>query len=467
MSNSSLDTSHLYCPFPADFLWGAATASYQVEGAAAEDGRAPSVWDTFSKLPGTTAMDHNGDVATDHYHRYKDDVAMMKALGIKAYRFSISWSRVIPQGIGQVNPAGLDFYKRLTDELLNAGIAPWATLFHWDLPQALEDRFGGWESKDCATAFGDYATLIGRELGDRVKGFFTINEFFCYLDKGYGADKGEHFAPGKKDASAKTLCQARHHAIYAHGLAVQALRASCSVPVGLAENTPACVPIRETTEDIAAAREAMREMAGMYLTPVMEGAYHPAYLEDMGANAPIFTDEEMKVIGSPVDFVGLNLYAPTWVRHDPNARRGWTHLPCDEAYPRMTMPWLTVGPSILYWGPKLVSETWNVPAIYITENGCAHPDRPDSSNEVWDTARVMYLQQHLIAGHRAISEGVPLKGYFLWSLMDNFEWAMGYTRRFGIHYVNYSTQERVPKLSAKFYRDVIRRNAVGGPLPAE
>jgi beta-glucosidase len=453
-----------YCPFPKDFRWGAATAAYQVEGAANEDGRGPSVWDTFSHRPGATAMDHTGDVATDHYHRYKEDVALMKALGLKAYRFSVSWSRIFPEGTGRTNQAGLDFYSRLIDELRGAGIEPWLTLFHWDLPHALEDRFGGWESSDCSRAFGDYAFCIGEKLGDRVRGFFTTNEFTCFLDKGYGADP-ELFAPGKI-VSRKVLNQARHHAVYGHGLAVQALRASCpGAAVGIAENTPACVPVRETPEDIAAAREAMRELAGMYLTPIMEGAYHPGYLEKQGTDAPLFTDEEMRLIGSALDFVGLNLYAPTYIRHDPDSPRGWTQLPCDESYPRLTMPWLFMGPSILYWAPRLVAETWKVPAIYVTENGCANGDRPDEKNEIWDTARVMYLQQHLIALHHAVDEGYPVRGYFLWSLMDNFEWAFGYTRRFGIHYVNYETQQRIPKLSAKFYGDVIRRNAIGGPLP--
>jgi len=457
----------LYCPFPENFLWGAATAAYQVEGAAKEDGRGPSVWDTFSHLPGTTAMDHNGDRSTDHFHRYKEDVALMKDLGLKAYRFSISWPRIFPDGVGKMNPVGFDFYQRLIDELLAAGIEPWVTLFHWDLPQALEDRFGGWESKECSHAFADYATAVGGHLGDRVRGFFTTNEFLCFIDKGYGGGGGELFAPGKRHATRRVLNQARHHAIYGHGLAAQALRAVCgtSVPIGLAENINACVPVRETTEDIAAAREAMRETS-VFLTPIMEGAYHPRYLEDQGADAPIFTDEEMRVINSPLDFVGLNLYAPTYIRHAPELPRGWAHLPCDASYPRLHMPWLFLGPSILYWAPRLVAETWKPTAIYITENGCAHPDRPDSGNEIWDTARVMYLQQHLVAAHRAVAEGYPLQGYFLWSLMDNFEWAFGYTRRFGIHYVNYETMERTPKLSAKFYADVIRRNAVGGPLPS-
>jgi beta-glucosidase len=453
---------HSFCTFPEGFLWGTATAAYQIEGAANMEGRGASVWDTFCRRPGAIAMDHNGDRATDHYHSYKEDVALMKRLGLKAYRFSISWSRVFPEGAGQPNPAGIDFYSRLVDELLEAGIEPWMTLFHWDLPQALEDEYGGWESKACSRAFADYAQYVAGRLGDRVKGIFTMNEFLCFLDKGYGME-AELFAPGKH-TSRKILNQARHHAIYGHGLAAQAIRAICGhrVPIGLAENVLGCVPVRETPEDIRAAREAFRELSGMYVTPIMEGAYHPAYLEDQGPDAPRFTDEEMRVISTPLDFVGFNLYAPTYIRHAPGSPRGWEHLPCGEDYPRMQMPWLFIGPSILYWVPRFASELWKAPAIYITENGCATPDRPNERNEIWDMARMMYLQQHLIHLHRAVSDGIPVKGYFLWSLMDNFEWAMGYTRRFGIFYVNYETLERTPKLSAAFYGDVIRRNAVGG-----
>src|SRR5258708_14196234 len=323
--------SKLYCQFPQDFLWGAATAAYQVEGAAREDGRGPSVWDTFCRRPGAIAMDHKGHHAVNHYHRYKDDVALMAQLGLKAYRFSISWSRIFPDGVGRPNPAGLDFYRRLIDELLGAGIQPWATLFHWDLPQALEDRWRGWESKQCAQALGDYAGFVARELGDRLTGIFTINEFLCFLDKGYGFEP-ELFAPGKS-VSRRILNQARHHAIYGHGLAVQAIRAERgnSLSIGLADNISGCVPVRETKEDIAAAKAALRELSGMYITPILEGSYPTTYLEDEAANAPVFTEEEMKVIGSPLDFVGFNLSPPVFIRHDPEARRGSSDLPCDDA----------------------------------------------------------------------------------------------------------------------------------------
>ncbi|BDI28232.1 beta-glucosidase [Capsulimonas corticalis] len=454
--------ARLFCPFPADFLWGAATAAYQVEGAWDEDGRTPSVWDTFSRRSGAIAFDQNGDVATDHYHRYKEDVALMKRLGLQSYRFSVSWSRIFPDAGGVPNPKGLDFYKRLVDELRAADIQPWMTLFHWDLPQWTEDRFGGWESRDCARVFADYAGYMAAQLGDRLSGVFTINEFMCFLDKGY-VDTGELFAPGK-NVCPRLLNQARHHAVYGHGLAVQAIRASGpqDLKVGLAENIPNIVPILETPEHIAATREALRELSGMYLTPIFEGRYHPGYLESAGADAPVFTDDEMAAIASPIDFVGLNLYAPTYVRHDPSTARGWSTVENGPGYPKMDMPWLAVGPSIMYWGPRMVAETWNAPEIYITENGCANPDRPNASNEIQDVGRVMYLQEHLIHLHRAADEGYPVKGYFVWSLMDNFEWAFGYTKRFGICYVNYETLERTPKLSAEFYSGVIRRNAVGG-----
>jgi beta-glucosidase len=451
--------SRPFAAFPPGFLWGVATAAYQIEGAAAADGRTPSVWDTFCRRPGATAMDHNGDRACDHYHLFKRDVALMKDLGIKAYRFSSSWSRVIPER-GRVNAKGLDFYRRLVDELLGAGIEPWMTLFHWDMPQWCEDAYGGWESRTCSEDFADYATVMAKAVGDRVAGFMTINEFFCFLDKGL-QPCAEVFAPGKQ-LSLKAFNQSRHHAALGHGLAVQALRGVSAAPVGLAENIPNVVPVTESADDISAAGQALRELTGMYLTPILEGKYHPAYLESAGANAPVFTDADMRVISSKLDFVGVNLYAPTYVRADASTPKGWSILPCDESYPKMHMPWLNIGPAILYWAPRLLSELWNVPAVYITENGCANPDRPNERGEINDIGRVMFLQNHLLHAQRATAEGYPLKGYFLWSLMDNFEWAFGYTKRFGIVYVNFETMERTPKLSARFYSSVIARNAVGG-----
>jgi beta-glucosidase len=444
-------------PFPKDFLFGAATASYQVEGAATADGRGPSVWDTFSKKPGRTLFDHNGDVSVSQYHHYKEDVQLMKWLGLDAYRFSISWSRVLPEGKGRINEKGFDYYNRLVDELLAHGIQPWATLFHWDLPQALEDQYGGWRNKQIADDFADYASLVADRLSDRVKNFFTINEFFCFIEKGYGwGDVFDSFAPGLK-VSNKELNQTRHHAVLAHGKAVQALRASAKQPlhIGIAENSTITCPITETEENITAARKAFRDFNGHYITTIMEGKYPESYLKQEGNDAPVFTDEEMKIIGSPLDFLGMNMYTPVLVRHAAN-EAGYETLPFSNSHPKFHMPWLNFGPQITYWAPRFAKELWNVTSFYITENGCAADDHLTLQGEVIDTDRVAYLREHFSHAARAVSEGWPLKGYFVWSLLDNFEWAYGYTRRFGIIYVNYSTLERTPKMSAHWYRDVIK-----------
>ena len=299
--------------FPKGFLWGSATASYQVEGAVKVDGRGPSIWDTFSHTPGKTNNGDTGDVANDHYHLYKQDMHLMKSLGLKTYRFSVAWPRIFPTGTGTPNPKGLDFYSRLVDELIAANIQPYCTLFHWDLPQALEDK-GGWQSRDTSEAFADYAGYVSEHLSDRVKYFMTLNEMKSFVDIGYR--DGRH-APGLK-LSVDKVNQVRHHAVLAHGLGVQAIRAhaKADVKVGLAENAEACAPVIETSEHIAAARMAMREENAGYLTAVMEGKYTDAYLAHHGANAPKFTAADMKAIGSPIDFVGLNNYTTTWVRAD-------------------------------------------------------------------------------------------------------------------------------------------------------
>jgi beta-glucosidase len=450
-----------FCPFPRGFLWGVATSAAQIEGAAAEDGRSPSVWDIFSRRAGATAEGATPEVACDHYHRFPKDIALMKEIGVRAYRFSASWSRVLPEGTGKPNAKGLDFYDRLIDGLLAAGIEPWMTLFHWDLPQVLEDKFLGWESRECAYAFAAYAQLMAARVGDRVAGIFTFNEFLCFLDKGYGFDP-ELFAPGKK-TDRGTLNRARHNALLGHGLAVQAMRAAAPgrLRIGLAENVAPCVPVAEQEPHLAAARNAFRQLNGTYLVPIMEGAYHPAFLEAEGTDAPLFTEEEMRTIAAPLDFLGLNIYNGRYIKHDDSSPTGWSEVPCSEPFPHMPIYWLSLAPQVLYWVPRFASELWRTENIYITENGCPYPDQPDASGEVWDTARVMFLQQYLIHLHRAAAEGYPVRGYFLWSLMDNFEWAFGYTKRFGICHTDFATQKRTPKLSAKFYRDVIRRNAVG------
>ena len=443
--------------FRDDFLWGCATSSYQIEGAVAEDGRKPSIWDTYSHARGNIADGSNGDVADDHYHRYKNDIQLLKSLGVRCYRFSFAWPRVFPDGTGSPNEKGIAFYQRVTDELLANGIQPFVTLFHWDLPQALEDKYGGWRSLETSKAFADYSAFVAKRLGDRVNHFFTINEFSCYTDQGYGWGIK---APGLKLPPAQ-VNQVRHNAVYAHGLAVQAIRAAApkGIKVGLAENSTICVPVIETKEHIDAAKKAMREVNAQFLTAILEGKYTDSYLKSAGANAPHFTPEQMRAIGSPVDFVGLNVYAPFYVRTAANAA-GFAEAPPPQSYPHMASPWLAIGPESAYWAPRHVSEIWGVKEIYITENGCSSDDKPAADGNIYDTDRVMFLRNYLTQVQRAVSEGIPLRGYFLWSLLDNFEWSDGYSKRFGIHYVDFKTQKRTPKLSAEFYRTTIERKTV-------
>lgn len=442
--------------FPAGFLWGSATASYQVEGAVQQGGRGKTIWDTFSHTPGKTYQGDTGDVADDFYNRFPQDIALMKELGLKTFRFSMAWSRIFPDGVGTPNQQGLDFYRRLADTLLEAGIEPYCTLFHWDLPQALQDK-GGWQSRDTAEAFAAYAGFVAGKLSDRIRHFMTLNEMRTFVEM--GNRDGIH-APGLK-LGPKPLAQLAHHMVLGHGLGVQAIRAAGQpgTRVGLAENVLAMVPVIETQQHIAAARTAMREENAMFLTAVLEGRYTEGYLRKLGADAPVFTDAEMKAIGSPLDFVGTNIYTPTYVQAD-DSPSGYRLTPLPQSYPAMYSRWLIVGPEAMYWGPKLVHELWGVKAIYITENGTSSAEVVQPDGQIWDIDRVMYLRNYLLQLRRAVREGVPVKGYFLWSLLDNFEWADGYSKRFGIVYVDYATQKRIPKLSAAFYKETIRRNAV-------
>lgn len=443
--------------FPPNFLWGSATASYQVEGAVHEGGRGPSIWDTFSHTPGKTHNGDTGDVADDFYHRYPQDIELMKQLGLKTFRFSVAWPRIFPNGTGQPNQQGIDFYRRLCEALLAAGIQPYCTLYHWDLPQALQDK-GGWENRDTAKAFADYAGYAAGKLSDLVSHFMTMNEMRTFTELGYGS--GTH-APGLQ-VGPKRLAQLTHYVVLAHGMGVQAIRASAppGTKIGIADNADACVPILETPEHIAAAHKAMREQNAKYLTVIEEGRYTDLYLQRLGADAPHFTAEELKTISSPLDFVGLNVYTPTYVRAD-DSPAGYAVVPFPQSYPHMYSDWLHIGPASLYWSPRLVHDLWNVKEIYITENGASSSDTISSDGHVYDTDRVMYLRNYLLQLQRAVHDGVPVKGYFLWSLLDNYEWADGYSKRFGITYVDFTTQKRTPKLSAEFYRDVIRRNAIG------
>ena len=442
-SVSALDNHKSSLSFPKSFLWGSATASYQVEGAVREAGRGLSIWDTFSHASGNTQNGDTGDIADDFFHLYKKDIQLMKELGLKTFRFSVSWPRVFPSGVGTPNPQGLDFYQRLVDALLEAGIQPFCTLYHWDLPQALQDK-GGWENRDTAKAFADYAGYTAEKLSDKVKYFITLNEMRTIVENGYTL--GTH-APGLK-LDAKRVAQLNHFVALAHGLALRAIRAHATpgTKVGISDNIKATTPVIESRENIEAARKAMREENAMFLAAVMEGRYTDQYLKRLAANAPYFTAEEMEIIASPMDFIGINIYQPTFVRAD-DSEKGYAVVPPPDSYPHMLSPWITI-------------ELWKVKEMYITENGTSSTDSLAPDGKIYDTDRVMYLRNYLTQLRRAVSEGVPVKGYFLWSILDNFEWADGYEKRFGIIYVDFATQKRIPKLSAAFYKQVIHENAV-------
>src|SRR5215813_8082456 len=455
--------------FPKGFYWGTATSSYQIEGAWNEDGKGPSIWDTYAHTPGNIQNGDTGDVANDHYHRYKEDVALMKNMGANAYRFSIAWPRIFANGTGQPNPKGLDFYNRLVDELVAAGITPFPTLYHWDLPQVLQDKNRGWQSRDTAGAFADYAGYMAEKLSDRVRHFFTINEFRSFTDGGYrGAEVHVgggvirlEAAPGLKLAPGD-LNQVRHHAVLGHGMAVQAIRAKgrSGTKVGPAEHIHHAVPLIETADHIKAAEAATREANAAFLTVILEGKYTDAYLKEAGKDAPKFTDEDLEVIASPLDFVGINVYKPTFYALASDQLPGWREIPFAKSHPGMFNRWLSLGPDSLYWAPKFVQSLWGAKEIFITENGCASDDVLAGDGKVYETDRVMFLRAYLTQLQRATADGVPVKGYFHWSLMDNFEWSSGFGDRFGMVYVDFKTQKRTPKASAEWFRETAARNAV-------
>jgi beta-glucosidase len=444
--------------FPDGFIWGTATSSFQIEGAVDEDGRGPSIWDRYAHIPGKIADGSDADVACDHYHRYKEDVQLMRALGTTAYRFSIAWPRLFPKGLGAPNPKGLAFYDRLVDELLANGIAPFATMYHWDLPQALQDRFGGWRSRDTAKAFADYVAYAAGKLSDRVHHIFTVNECARLVQLGYGLG---YDAPGLTLPQGE-LNQVRHHVALGHGLAVQAVRAHgrAGTKVGPAENIVACIPVFDAPAHVRAAEIATRELNAGYLTVMLEGKYTDAFLASAGPDAPKYTAEDLAIIASPIDFLGLNVYKPDQYAVAADNESGFTLAPLPASFPHMYSDWLRVAPEAMYWSPRHAARLWGVKSIYITENGTSATDEPDANGHVWDLDRVMYLRNYLTQLQRATAEGVPVQGYFLWSLLDNFEWQDGFEKRYGIHRVDFKTQARTPKLSADFYRETIRRNGV-------
>lgn len=444
--------------FPKDFLWGAATAAFQVEGHPEADGAGVSNWLAFCRQPGRIANDDVPDAAPDQFHRYKEDVRIMRDLGVKAYRMSLSWSRIFPEGDGKPNPKGFDYYDRLVNELLENGIQPWITFFHWDLPQSLEERFGGWRSKEVCKRFGDYVNFASAHLSDRVTNFFTVNEITCFTSAGYG-DGG--FAPGLR-LDKKTVNQTVYNGCLAHGYAMTAARAGAkqTINIGIVDNCTACVPVFSSPENVDAARTAFRLENSDRLTLIREGRFTPEFVAKTGPDMPEYTDDELKMIATPMDFQGINLYAPTYVMADPGNERAYRIVPFCDSHPTMSMPWLKLDPQIVYYATRFISELWPTSAIYVTENGCASADKPALDGEIYDTDRTMYLREHFRSAARAVRENYPLKGYFVWSLLDNFEWACGFGKRFGLVYVNYHDLSRTPKLSAKYYREVIKSNCV-------
>jgi beta-glucosidase len=446
--------------FPPSFQWGVATSSYQIEGAAAEDGRTPSIWDTFCRVPGAVHEAENGDVACDHYHRMPQDVALIKSLGVDTYRFSVAWPRVQPGGRGPVNPAGLAFYDRLTDELLAAGIDPWVTLYHWDLPQALEDA-GGWPNRDTAYRFADYAMMVFDKLADRVDTFTTLNEPWCSAWLGYYI--GVH-APGRRDFDA--AISAVHHLLLGHGLATQRMRAAAQRDhkLGITLNMGTADPASDTQADRDAARRADGMGLRIYMDPLRHGRYPADMVEDLAARGSAFPveDGDLEIISTPFDVLGVNFYfGQDFSGTDEDGRTVDSDgLPVvrqilpDTA--RTAMDWPITPERFTKLLVRLSRDYPGLPLV-ITENGAAFDDRADDEGYVRDDDRTSYLAEHIAAVADARAQGADVQGYFAWSLMDNFEWAEGYAKRFGIVHVDYATQKRTPKQSALWYRDAIGR----------
>jgi len=446
-----------FISFPPDFIWGVATSSYQIEGAVHEDGRGVSIWDTFSHSEGKTYRGHHGDVASDHYHRWQEDVALMAGLGLKAYRFSLAWPRIQPEGKGAANPVGLDFYDRLVDALLERGIQPFPTLYHWDLPQALEDA-GGWPNRDTALYFGEYARIVADRLGDRVSTWITHNEPWVMAIVGYLA--GQH-APGLQDPVA--AIRAIHHLLLSHGLAVKALRESShhTVKIGITLNLSPVHPATDSEADHSAVRRYDGMANRLFLDPVMRGQYPPDQLDFLCQALPDHWQDDLPVVAVPLDFLGVNYYTRAVVRHDPDFPiiQANAVQPEGNEYSQM---W-EIYPPGLY---ELLMQVWNdyhPKEIFVTENGICMPDGVDFDGKVRDERRIRYLRDHIAQAGRALADGVPLRGYLVWSLLDNFEWQYGYQMRFGIIHVDFDTLKRTVKESGHWYANVIKENSVNIP----
>jgi beta-glucosidase len=456
--------------FPQGFLWGSATAAYQVEGAVDADGRGPSIWDTFSATPGKVRGGDTGAVACDQYRRYPQDIALMADLGLRAYRFSIAWARIQPEGSGPANPKGLDHYRRLVEQLRERGIEPMVTLYHWDLPQALQDA-GGWPARATAERFADYASLVGEALGDLVDYWTTLNEPWVSSHLGYGS--GVH-APGVRDAA--QCLAATHHLLLGHGLAAQALRAAshADLQVGITLNLTVATPASDAEEDAAAAHRLDGDINRLFLDPVLRGRYPGDMVDWFGGEAafPFLFDGDLATIAGPLDFLGVNYYFRSHVRAsaagEPAGPRAT--VPSIAAVtepppelPRTAMGWPVEPDGLRELLVRLHDDYPGLPPVYITENGAAYDDRPAADGTVDDLDRVAYLDGHVRALAEAVAAGVDVRGYFVWSLLDNFEWAEGYAKRFGIVFVDYATQRRIPKASARWYARVVRDNHLPPP----
>jgi beta-glucosidase len=447
--------------FPDGFVWGVATSAHQIEGAVEADGRGESIWDRFEAAPGSIADGSDASVACDHYHRWRDDIGLMVSLGVNAYRFSVAWPRVLPAGRGPLNTKGLDFYDRLVDALVEAGIRPFITLYHWDLPQSLQEQ-GGWMSRDTVDAFVRYADVVTARLGDRVKHWVTHNEPWCIAHLGY--DRGEH-APGIKDPAG--ALGAAHHVLLSHGRACPVIRRNVSdARVGIVLNLTPSSPASDSPEDADASRWFDGFFNRWYLDPVFRGEYPDDVVADRvavghldRAELPFVRPGDMETIATPLDFLGVNYYSRVVMKA---GKGGWPQaVPMAPNDALTDMGW-EVYPQGLTDLLGRVHREYGPRAIYITENGAAYADGPDEAGRIADGRRVDFIRGHIGACHRAIEAGVPLLGYFVWSLMDNFEWAHGYEKRFGLHWVDYDTQQRIPKDSAFWYHGVIAANAVDG-----
>ena len=445
--------------FPDGFVWGVATSAHQIEGAFHDDGRGPSIWDRLEAVPGSIADGSDASVACDHYHRWREDIDLMTRLGVNAYRFSIAWPRILPAGRGTVNAAGLDFYDKLVDALVDGGIRPFITLYHWDLPQKLQDN-GGWLSRDTVDAFVEYADVVTARLGDRVKHWMTHNEPWCIAHLGH--DSGEH-APGIKDPAG--ALRVAHHVLLSHGRACPVIRKNVpDARVGIVLNLTPSSPASNNPEDADASRWFDGFFNRWYLDPLFRGGYPEDVVEDRIAaghlesrQLPFVRPGDMETISAPMDFLGVNYYSRVVMRAGEDAWPEAVQVVPDDGL--TDMGW-EVYPQGLTELVERVHREYGPQRLYITENGAAYSDGPDESGRVADTRRIDFMRGHVRACQRAIENGVPLAGYFAWSLMDNFEWAHGYERRFGLYWVDYKTQKRIPKDSAFWYHDVIAANTV-------